>query len=509
MGRCRADIVSTSKDRRDCPVAGKQIAAAECAESRHSRYACPEDCPHNTFSPANYVRLLQLIHKCNQLMFDWLVSYPVIADQLSREFRALQRAGNPDKAELVMMDWSYLRKDAGGRTALERLRDAGFPRMKNDHRMVHQFRSGLRPRLLEIRQIVDDRQMVAVDLLDPEAREILVFDRILASHTPRFATWLGYGSEMPHFTVLHGSLIEVRPIHDRGPREVLEIVLAHLGCPESEDERRRWFVTGLQKVRESLEATHRVRHQMGIRAMDARAYQSVYCHDLDVDTFADLLDAHPHLVECDHAPTEPECEDYEMVWDWLEPASQGKDVVELVGRLFVGPGRCRLDAIGEARIAMLKQGFEKLVGTRVTWESEEVMDMASRMSSDLSPGMEGKEVPLLLENPPRFGTAPLRISRGSQPAGGDDRDVRKVLLRAWLNASVPALDDKTPREAAHDPALRPRLVELVKEQVRDFDRANLNEGITGDMNWALRDLGLDEWIYPPPPPRPRPADEED
>jgi len=77
--------------------------------------------------------------------------------------------------------------------------------------------------------------------------------------------------------------------------------------------------------------------------------------------------------------------------------------------------------------------------------------------------------------------------------------VRMSLLRSWLNESIPALGGKTPREASMDPTLRPMLVHLVKDQVRSFDEANLRAGTTGDMNWVLKDLSLDELIFPPPP----------
>lgn len=41
--------------------------------------------------------------------------------------------------------------------------------------------------------------------------------------------------------------------------------------------------------------------------------------------------------------------------------------------------------------------------------------------------------------------------------------VRDVLMRRWLDEKVPALDHKTPREAALDERYRPRLVQLLKE----------------------------------------------
>jgi hypothetical protein len=127
----------------------------------------------------------------------------------------------------------------------------------------------------------------------------------------------------------------------------------------------------------------------------------------------------------------------------------------------------------------------------------------------LDPHLRAKVPPRLRENPPILSTESVRVGKGMVDAGGQERDVPMALLRAWMNEPVPALRGQTPREAAVDLDLRPRLVQLVKDRVREFDRMNLNEGTTRDMNWVLRDLGLDEWIYPPPPSRPRPVQRDD
>jgi len=408
VGRCRADIVSTSKDRRDCPAAGKQIAAVECAESRHSRYACPEDCPHNTFSPSNYNRLLEVADKSDRLMFERFGTQPAIAAQIGRELRSLQETGRQDRAGMLIMDWFHFRPDAEGLSFFERWEKQGFPGLRNDQRVFLQRRAGLRPSLIEVLQIVDAEQMIAVDLLEPEAGEFLLLDRSLASRAPRFSTWLVWSYDLPHCRLLHGAMFEVDPIHDLGPAEVLEILLDHLGCPRSAAERRRWMLEGFLRVEESMDAAIQLRRRIGMESMDTRLRESML-----------------------------------------------------------------------------------------------------RNLPPLDPDLRAKVPPRLLENPPILSTESVRVGKGMVDAAGLKRDVRMDLLRAWMNEPVPALRGQTPREAAVDLELRPRLVQLVKDRVRDFDRMNLNAGTTGDMNWALRDLGLDEWIYPPPPPRPRPVQRDD
>ncbi len=78
--------------------------------------------------------------------------------------------------------------------------------------------------------------------------------------------------------------------------------------------------------------------------------------------------------------------------------------------------------------------------------------------------------------------------------------------------AIPALDNRTPREAERDPALRPKLVQLMKQRVRNHDERNLQTGRllrsatkTDDINWLLNELELTEITFDPPPWRPPPA----
>jgi hypothetical protein len=71
--------------------------------------------------------------------------------------------------------------------------------------------------------------------------------------------------------------------------------------------------------------------------------------------------------------------------------------------------------------------------------------------------------------------------------------------RAWVDESVPALDGKTPWQAAAEPALRPKLVALVKEGIRRADRNGLARGKFEDEGWIAVELGLTELQLPMPP----------
>ena len=68
--------------------------------------------------------------------------------------------------------------------------------------------------------------------------------------------------------------------------------------------------------------------------------------------------------------------------------------------------------------------------------------------------------------------------------------------RRWLDQELPALDGSTPRAAAVNITLRPRLVDLLHQMENDEARAPLSDLGAYDFGWVRRELGLE---------RPRPA----
>jgi hypothetical protein len=59
--------------------------------------------------------------------------------------------------------------------------------------------------------------------------------------------------------------------------------------------------------------------------------------------------------------------------------------------------------------------------------------------------------------------------------------------RAWLDTEVPALDGHTPRQAARDKRLRPRLRALLVDIENQVARIN---DAPRDLAWMWKELGL-------------------
>jgi hypothetical protein len=72
--------------------------------------------------------------------------------------------------------------------------------------------------------------------------------------------------------------------------------------------------------------------------------------------------------------------------------------------------------------------------------------------------------------------------------------------RRWVDEPVPALDGKTPRDAAKSPQLRPRTEELIRGILGLYERSLKDNTPAYDPSWMWAELGLDDPADVPHPP---------
>ena len=133
-----------------------------------------------------------------------------------------------------------------------------------------------------------------------------------------------------------------------------------------------------------------------------------------------------------------------------------------------------------------------------------VAGLLSAVALSMAAGPPSRLVPeRLLENPMQIENSVtcLPSSFKKQSKAEIEFEMMKELDRTFLKQPLPALDGKTPEEAARDQTLRPRLILLMKEHICDRDKMNLKKGTSLDINETVRKLGLDELDVPPPPNR--------
>lgn len=502
--------MSKASKSRPCPALGRPISSADCGEQRQSRLACPAECGHNPFTPENYSRLLEIEDQLDSKTSGRMVKLAPDPHALERTINRLQREGN--HALHAFFVWHFFfEKDANGQTFAQRWEQAGLKELKNDERVLLSGKTQMRIALIEVHRVLGDSNVEAVDLLSPDPVPAIFQDRSLARTACRFSTLLAWVYPLPHFWRLSGTAEHIPDFAQLSAPEIVREIVRHLGGPIEELPMRRWLAEHFAKFHDSLVATSLSRRRLMFAGMDAKWGKAVYelrapfapCRNrLD-----ELATVHPDDL------SDPECDEgFAEARVWFDEASPGAQSVPssgkpVLGRVLLGQSLWRLEAMGAERLARLRAQFEGHMGADIKFQRERLDDLAARLSAKEPAADESLVPPSLLEDPSRI---VMTSSRSPAPPGNlSPEEFEQAWFdeanKAFLDNHVPALGNRTPREAARDPSSRPKLVEMMKERVRSCDEENLRTGRSDDINWMLKELGLNELIFEPPPWRPSPA----
>lgn len=502
--------MSQKSKRRHCPAAQGEITPAECGESRNSRYACPADCPHNPFAPANYAQLLAIEDAVDKKTLFWALDHAADRAALEREVQRALAAPSAHAAH-ALISWRLLfQRDGEGLTCAERWERDGFLGLKNDGRALMLAKRQTRVALLEARHVLDTECTEVVDLFEPGGAPFVVRDRGLAAQAVRFAPFLGWCYPLPHFRRLSGSAIVLPEMGSFEPMEIVTELVRHLGGPADAEGMRRWLAEHFVRFDEALAATAFARRQDMLAQVDVQTCHVVYELNAAFDQCCQTLDNGPD-VDHDTLSAKEQAEGFTETRVWFDPNPAVPHTLpaggqQSLGRVLLGARRWRLDAFSTARMKTLRQLFEARMDDRVRFVSESRQDLARQMALK-QPPVDSSLVPArLLEEPQKLVFTNSRVP--PPPPGQTMEDYQAELMaaanREFPDKPIPMFGSRTPREAARDPALRPKLIRLLKARVRATDEQNLRLGRTDDINGLLRELGATEILFDPPPPRPRP-----
>ena len=492
--------MSKASKHRFCPALGREISPRDCGESRHSRHACPAACPHDPFALANYSALLATDEARDRRMLKWMFDEARDRAALEREWqRAL--AAESGHVSHAFVAWNlFVRRDERGITCAQRWAEAGFPGLDNDDRVFVQAKARMRVVLLEVHRVLDAQTVEGIDLLAPDADPIVIVDRNLAARASRFATLLAWAFPLPHFWRLNGTALSISDVPDFDADEVVIETVRHLGGPTEVAALRLWLAEHFVRIGDALLATAKARHRLMLAGIDAQFGQAFYALRAPFAECRAALDAEPEIDRDE--PTEQERgEGFADARDWFDdqaPATPGR---KLLGRVLLGQAFWRLEANGAARLAALRERFERRLGRRLRFERERRDDLGARLAMQEPEADSALVPPRLVERPMEVEFSAQRVSVPNPSGSKADIEAHFLQehLRDFADLPVPALDGKTPRQAAGDPSLRKRLIHLLKPMVRQIDESNVRTGRADDINWLLRELGLAEINFPPPP----------
>lgn len=473
------------KNQRECPALGRRITAEECGGGRNSRIPCPVECPHNPYAPANYLSMQRpiedrVVKALQPMLFAEMT--PVEARDFGNLLRAEDTFGFHALSAWMM--------HGTGRVARWE-REGRFRSWRNDDQVMAGHLQTTRPALLEIQRWEDEGVCRVRDLLRPEEGEKRLVDSSFAARATRYQSLLTWVHETPAGWRIIGSAAAVPAILPRGPREVLDIMLEHLGAPAAG--RDLWLFEHMALVGESLAAIGDARNRAGLLAGDWVHHSTTYQVVGKPEPLLRMLRSAPDIVE-DGGTTRGGGIAFTILEPGFDIRSPGG--VPTLGTLDWEGGEVVLESVGAERHAKARAVFEGIAGALARFSGE-----TTRVPGEAKPGPppDPDLVPsCLLEGAPSFD-----FVKRWMPAGTGDR--RQVMLagfretyRDFADTPLPVLGGVTPRAAAADPALRPLLVEVMKTHLTKCDEQR-RRGIDLDINGILAELGLDEWIQPPVP----------
>lgn len=492
--------MSKASKRRQCPALGREIARNECGEQRHSQLRCPASCAHNPFVVEHYGELLDVEDQLDRKSMEWLLDEPGRSPAAKRELLAAYRKHPGLQAHPFVMWQLFGLRDAQGLTCADRWQQARFPGLNNDERVLFQAKSQSRVALLEIHRVLDSQRVEAVDLLRPEAGPLLLCDRNLAATTARFAFLFVWIYPLPHFWRLSGSATLIPELGVQEPDHVLLQTILHLGGPEAKQAQGVWLAEHFERVSRSLQASDKEYTRRMIESADIQRGVAHYSLQSPLAECRALLAGEPE-ADCDETSPEEQAQGFSEAWDWFDDSAPKTAGRLLIGRVLVGQAQWRLEASSQARLALLRKRFEKRFGKRMKFEWERRDDVASRTAAKFAHPDQSLVPPALFNEVVEVQFNTTRVDLGSPSGSRAEMEARYLaeFLRGYADQPVPALDGRTPREAAANPAMRERLLCLMKPVVRRIDEHNLRNGQAVDINGLLAELGLAEINFPPPP----------
>jgi tetratricopeptide (TPR) repeat protein len=142
--------------------------------------------------------------------------------------------------------------------------------------------------------------------------------------------------------------------------------------------------------------------------------------------------------------------------------------------LTVERDRLTVEAFSAERLGWVKGRLAELVGDAVNLRADVVEDVWRKIGSTPRSDRSRKESAEISPEVEAHFLGPMLHRH----------------YKTWLDDAIPALDGTTPRSAAKDPRLRPKLIQLLREHENQQDRARQRGELWYDIGWIWQELGI-------------------
>jgi hypothetical protein len=518
MSEASREHPAVGKNKRHCPALGGPIGTAECGARRGTQLKCPVDCPFFPFGTA----APELWGRLSNRWLEKAIKYTLSKVGRPRLERVLADLGGADPEdsgrfneafESALYTLLFLPGREGGASLADRWEAERWTGLNNDEQMMMRCRRQSRVTVFEIERTVPETGLIeCLDLLAPGERRFRL--RLPETTTPlvRFTRLFGWVTEYPHFTWPGFNLRTV-------PRELwpawrAEIERRHqaavAGRPDLTLE--RFLRETVFESEQMFEQLMQDREKQWLASLDFYRCQARFSLTIPAEEAANALRSEPDFTSTP-VPDSDAQEGLVGLFTWKpqtqadsagpppEPgakasAAQSGAFVHLFGDSLL------LEVVTRRRYAVARARIEAVLGDRIRFDQEKIEDLQERMreQAERERAVRAAEAAVFGEQPgpagPRRTADPGRQgATNAHPTPEqiqEDREKQNRYYRDLLDQPQADLDGATPRAAAADPALRPRLIEFVKVRMYALETHRLRTGTPFDFGWVLDELGLTE-----------------
>jgi len=495
-------VVCGRKGRRVCPALGGLICASCCGSKRGSDITCPPDCSYFPFGTEAYDARLKIDASCANKVMEYVLDF------FGRDYieKVLQKIGhrgslledNPGVALPAAINYLLgFKRGVNGKTIADIWEQEGWRGLSNDERVMMKYRRYSFPTIIEVQRIIDDKSMQCIDLFDPEESPFILFDRSMARSADRYTRFFMWITHYPNFSCpATGGYIVKRSISDDFYSELLRRI------EEEQKENpdctaKSYRAEHFSECCDLLGELERTCSDRLLNSLDIHHCEAVYEIAGTRSNIEEILEKKKDF-EFDDRDPEPDDPEGSVYYVWLRrgeskeleasmPASfQFNDEsqgVGTVGSLKITDTHLTLETFSHQKFEFAKEKIQAYFGDSVIFLHEKIEDLKDRLKEELNEARD------------RTSVKKQREPESALPPELEQKILEKHYLEHYtkfIDDSIPALDNMTPREAAEKPDMRPRLINLMKDHIQGISSMCRKRGISIDIDWVLKELGLHE-----------------
>lgn len=506
-GLMHARATSAGKKGRPCPALNAPISPVDCGLQRGRPLACPPTCSFFPFGPAGYDLWRRVDAEWTRKALDRVLRVWG-RDRLQAQVQAFElpleneRLGFEYALSRALHHLLFREPAAHGRTVAERWEATGWEGLNHDEQLMSQQRRSTRWTLLEVQRLEAPATLICTDLLDPARPAFRVLDRGLAPQLARFARLLTGLTDYTHFSALTLPTLEI-PLAVWAPwwrwwQEQLAAAGPGTSGPGLLEARLR---EALERRRALLQQHRLARlEELGLLHHLAR-----YRLEAPAETLEAALRQHPALRAAD-PPDWLRLGPPRAAFEWIEatPATaptagaQPPTPPPLI-RLFAQ--HLVVEAASSTQHARTRAWLEADFAGQLRFEEAMQVDLTRQVQrlQQQQALVAAAEQAIFGEPLPGAARSDAALA-GMPPAPAAPPEEQPEALRAehearyrrLLEQPLDELEGLTPRQAAADPARRPRVVELFKVHLHNLEQRNRREATPLSIDWVLDELGLAE-----------------